>query len=1673
MCLGPKFLMIPLLLAVAAAFAAQGPWRFAQVFVGPGSRGQQTLHYLGKEYAVIDSGDADLLEANFGYAHFALDEESGEARIDAFTHEDFASANDTAAYKEFRKVIDRYTGSEPLLLRNVPLDKKAALKEAGGGFSADLTNSFLDKAIPIVINCLSIELSPSTKTAMGYNYVPETVRDDGIKKLDAFIRMMTNGRVYIDNQSSWYTPDTKYVEFANYYATETDVPKKIFELVTASHADWLTAMVQNPTMIFYSAELFSKWAALRGVGKLENGFTRSGKTCESGPVHVLVHLNGEMNPRYLYWFFLRNTGTVQDRTYATKDSFFKTYLMNGNNNDQHTVTRDNGVIYPIGMTLPKGMKYIYQAVENRWMPIHMPNDTSASGTFKYRLLATDSPYSRPFLMNDAQAYVIEKQPVSYYYPDLDIVRTDPVPVATGYATYTANDTQQTYTYNPDEVYNGLKRSQHVIGVELFLPADSFISTMDKEEPSVIIEYRAATTDGLFHDRGSFKITTGYYKDLKNRDFYSTSLNLLSERDNAGKWQSRTLPNVNIAFGRLWVCPDCDRGTFTVRATDINTGIFNKSDITHMTTPYIYHDVTKIPSLDIEVTYIPNTPYSGTHPDSGITFRSLEIQTTYGTDCFIQSAQNPRVDTVVCSVTLSCYYIYCELAGTFYAASRLDQGPLRYFYDDFVVTKNTLTYTLRSSGYANQGTNNNRLYRMGGLGQYGIDVEFQWKDRSVVNPSFSEAYQFYTEYITAKSGGRGDQYYVFKALSTYNRTVMPYYYWWDGTNNDILKALGTNGYLATIGADWTALPMQIMYDSSAKTLADRDMEPHSDIFRVEWTNIQCGFSASSAAFFANGTNARKGWARIIANSINDVDRVAFSHMNYTDGTFLLTPAALKTNQPLDQECWSQINRRTLYRAHRWHNLYARGQDNANYEFYLDFDSDLPSGLVVYIDTVEKTHVIDTRMMKVVQKSINSQPGNKRFISTSLRFNYSILYKDIEFRLRGGVSSTSPRFAFNKDVYLVGVRHVMNGYGKHQELKNGTLTFRVRSANFKGEAWRNVTGYVYQPFQVAVFETAQSSGSASTCNFETAYTECSLTLPESLKQEQLAHVPPHQFPDDGFQHTNLRCDSGKYLWLHANGTYACEPCHAGYYCQGSVMRRCPFGHYSEDGASACKTPYTNIKSFASPSAANEKELTYDAPFYFQYNADGSAKGIYPCNGNMYYDKNTKTCRSCPRTGYYCLSGEDPKPCPAGFRCIAGVAYPCYGNYYSHRDRMSVCLPLSFQACPLKSTDGTIMVSGKSNTGDARWRKAGLEHLSYWAVEEPNVGCRECPRGHKCEITPAGKRLLRRAKLLQVLETLRLHWAAPAFGLPHFEKKFHRFSAFDRLHHLEQLRAKWGNGSIRINRPLSTDNAVDIGDASQPNSNSTYVTITPCKVSEYSIPGSNTCATCPAGQIVNTHGDGCVSLNIKTAEQAALDDTPQAQEKIDTEIATDNTMTDTGPIYDDNDNDDTPLDPDPTPDTPDTPDGPTPTPTPSDPGSVTKKSSGAAVGGSIAAVLIIGAIVGVLCWYFLVYRKKNPRPKWIQSVMDKLKIRAPSKDKPTSKVPSKSLGKHAENEHKRTLPLSRNNSFLGDSSMGTPNTRSFADGVSLQGSSNSKLPSLIASKSIVSVGPPIPSGMKRPEM
>ncbi|KAE8306121.1 hypothetical protein GL50803_0016916 [Giardia duodenalis] len=1661
--------MITLLVAVAATLAAQGPWRFAQVFVAPGSRGQQTLHYLGKEYVVVDSGDADLVAANFGHAHFALDEESGEAWISAFTHEDIVNANDTATYHEFRKVISRHTGSEPLLLRDAPLDRRNALKGAEEGFSANLTNSFLDRAIPIVINCLSIELSPKTKTEMGYDYVPETIRDDGVRKLDAFIRMMTNGRVYIDNTTSWYNPAGKFVEFANYYATENDVPKRIFEIVKTSHADWLTSMVQNPTMIFYSAELFDKWASLRGVGKLEYGFTRSGKTCESGPVHVLVHLNKEINQRYLYWFFLRNTGTVQDRTQGTKDSFFKTYLMNGNANDQHTVTRDNGVIFPAGMTLPKGMKYMYQAVENRWMPIHMPNDTSASGTFKYRLLAADSQYSRPFLMNDAQAYVIEKQPKSYYYPDLDIVRTDPVPVATGYATYTANDTGQTYTYNPDDVYNGLKRSQHVIGVELFLPADSFISTMDKEEPSVIIEYRAAIADGIFHDRGSFKINTGYFKGLGNRDFHSVSLNLLSERDNAGKWKSRTLPNVNIAFGRLWVCPDCDRGTFTVRATAVNTGIFDKNDITHMTTPFVYHDVTKIPSLDVEVTYIPNTPYAGPHPDSAIKFRSLEIQTTYGTDCFIKSSQSPRVDTVVCSVTLSCYHIYCELAGMFYAASRLDQGPLRFFYDDFVVTKNTYTYTLRST--ASQGTTDHRLYRMGGLGEYGIDVEFQWKDRSIVNPSFEEAYQFYTEYITAKSGGRGDQYYVFKGLSTYNRTVIPYYYWWDGTNNNVLQSLGTNGYLAVFGADWTALPMQIVYDSNSRTLADRDMEPHSDVFRVEWTNVQCGFSASSAAFFANGTNARRGWARIIANSINDVDRVAFSHMNYTAGTFLLTPAALKVGQPLDQECWSQINRRTLYRAHRWHNLYARGQDNTNYEFYLDFDSDLPSGLVVYIDTVEKTHVIDTRMMKVVQKSINSQPGNKRFISTSLRFNYSILYKDTEFRIRGGITSTSLRFAFNKDVYLVGVRHVMNGYGKQQDLRNGTINFRVRSANFKGEAWRNITGYMYQPFQVTVFDAAPSSRSSAVCNFETSYTECQMTLPESLKQEQLVHVPPHQFSDDGFQHTNLRCENGKYLWLHANGTYACEPCHAGYYCKDSVMRRCPFGHYSEDGASVCKTPYTNIDRFDSPSAANEKELTYDAPFYFQYNADGTAKGLYPCNGNMYYDKDTKTCRPCPRTGYYCLSGEDPKPCPAGFRCISGVAYPCYGNYYSHRDRMSVCLPLSFQACPIKSADGTIMVSGKSSTGDARWRRPGLEHLSYWAVEEPNVGCRECPRGHKCEVTPAGQRLLRRAKLLQVLETLSLHWAAPVFGLPHFEKKFHRFSAFDRLHHLEQLRAKWSNGPVRLNRALSDENVVDIGDASQPNSNSTYVTITPCKVSEYSAPGSNECTTCPAGQIVNTHGDGCVSLNIKTPEEAALDDTPKVREKIDAEIEADNTITDTGPIYGDNDEEDVPLDPVPDPQPNPNPDVP---PNPPGPGAVTKKQSGAAIGGSIAAVLIIGAIVGVLCWYFLVYRKKNPRPQWIQNIMDKFKFRAPGKSKSTTKVPDNSLGKHAEDEHKKTLPLSRNNSFLGDSNISTPNTRSFADGVSLQGSSNnSKLPPLIVSKSIVSGAPLGPGAVKRPEI
>lgn len=130
------------------------------------------------------------------------------------------------------------------------------LKGAEEGFSANLTNSFLDRAIPIVINCLSIELSPKTKTEMGYDYVPETIRDDGVRKLDAFIRMMTNGRVYIDNTTSWYNPAGKFVEFANYYATENDVPKRIFEIVKTSHADWLTSMVQNPTMIFYSAELF-------------------------------------------------------------------------------------------------------------------------------------------------------------------------------------------------------------------------------------------------------------------------------------------------------------------------------------------------------------------------------------------------------------------------------------------------------------------------------------------------------------------------------------------------------------------------------------------------------------------------------------------------------------------------------------------------------------------------------------------------------------------------------------------------------------------------------------------------------------------------------------------------------------------------------------------------------------------------------------------------------------------------------------------------------------------------------------------------------------------------------------------------------------------------------------------------------------------------------------------------------------------------------------------------------------------------------------------------------------------------------------------------------------------------------------------------------------------------
>lgn len=91
--------------------------------------------------------------------------------------------------------------------------------------------------------------------------------------------------------------------------------------------------------------------------------------------------------------------------------------------------------------------------------------------------------------------------------------------------------------------------------------------------------------------------------------------------------------------------------------------------------------------------------------------------------------------------------------------------------------------------------------------------------------------------------------------------------------------------------------------------------------------------------------------------------------------------------------------------------------------------------------------------------------------------------------------------------------------------------------------------------------------------------------------------------------------------------------------------------------------------------------------------------------------------------------------------------------------------------------------------------------------------------------------------------------------------------------------------------------------------------------------------------------------------------------------------------------------------------------------------------------------------------------------MKVRAPGKSKST-KVAGNSLDKHAEDEHKRTLPLSRNNSFLGDSNLGTSDTRSFADGVSISASSN-KLPPIVGSKSIVSGAPLGPGGIKRPEM
>ncbi|KAK8799437.1 hypothetical protein WA158_005986, partial [Blastocystis sp. Blastoise] len=215
------------------------------------------------------------------------------------------------------------------------------------------------------------------------------------------------------------------------------------------------------------------------------------------------------------------------------------------------------------LSIPTVSQYV-NTISEKTLSSHWIKTVENGSSQKYRILAWDHPYSRTFL-GESQS-----------------------------------------TQNEEDSIDSILFKNHVLSLNIPISQTTMYSNLDSSisEASILLEYRYNLDKSIVGGVGNqgLRIVSG----IINKEGYNDNESILlnAHIDDMNSWIDSSIP-----YGATWYAKECDLGTLYIKVINIHNV---NTPITSSMLTEERQTINSIPYIDIEITYIPSTPFTPTH-----------------------------------------------------------------------------------------------------------------------------------------------------------------------------------------------------------------------------------------------------------------------------------------------------------------------------------------------------------------------------------------------------------------------------------------------------------------------------------------------------------------------------------------------------------------------------------------------------------------------------------------------------------------------------------------------------------------------------------------------------------------------------------------------------------------------------------------------------------------------------------------------------------------------------------------------------------------------------------------------------------------------------------------------------------------------------------------------------